>query len=196
MVPDDGMCDDPLDPTGERKQGHTSAAQKAPRTIRVLLWAGSSMHVPVLVPARTLHHYLFQPRSYSPPPSSIGTTHRTVAPGLSSRCLRVVCSRRLRLPVPSPVFESKDEAQVRYDHRLHVDTHLHTLGGRSDNMLCVSARMATFNNWRLLDIGAGESTFAVVRTCATRPHCHEPRRLKSDALSVPARVRRSYSFHV
>ena len=30
MVPDDGMRDDPIDPAGDRKQSHTSAAQKAP----------------------------------------------------------------------------------------------------------------------------------------------------------------------
>jgi hypothetical protein len=39
MVPNDGMRDDPLDPAAERKQSHTSAAQKAPHTIRVPLWA-------------------------------------------------------------------------------------------------------------------------------------------------------------
>ena len=39
MFPDDGMRDDPLNPAGERKQSHTSAAQNAPHTIRVPLWA-------------------------------------------------------------------------------------------------------------------------------------------------------------
>jgi hypothetical protein len=64
---------------------------------------------------------------------------------------------QLRLPVPSPFFEDKHEAQVKYDPRLHVDAHHHKMDGRSDNMLCVSARMATNNNWSLLEFASGES---------------------------------------
>lgn len=63
----------------------------------------------------------------------------------------------LRLPAPSPVFESKDEAQVQYDSRLHIDTHQHTMGGQSDNVLCVAARLATNNNWQILDFSSGET---------------------------------------
>lgn len=76
---------------------------------------------------------------------------------------------KLRLPMPSPLFESKDEAQVEYDSRLHVDTHLHTLRGRSDNVLCVSARMATFNNWKVLEIGAGECALSYAHVLADHP---------------------------
>jgi hypothetical protein len=64
---------------------------------------------------------------------------------------------QLRLPVPSPLFESKHEAQVLYDPRLHVDTHQHKMQGKSDNVLCVSARMATNSNWSVVEFSSGES---------------------------------------
>ena len=64
---------------------------------------------------------------------------------------------RLHLPVPSPFFESKDEAYVKYDPRLHVDTHQHLMQGQSDNVLCVSARMATYSNWTILEFTSGET---------------------------------------
>lgn len=65
---------------------------------------------------------------------------------------------QLRLPVPSPLFEEQNhEAKIMYDSRLHVDTHHHKMQGKSDNILCVSARIATNKNWSLLDFSSEES---------------------------------------
>jgi hypothetical protein len=64
---------------------------------------------------------------------------------------------QLRLPLTSPVFECKQEAQVLYDSRLHIDTHQHSMGGRSDNMICVSARMANSSNWAVLELACGQA---------------------------------------
>lgn len=85
------------------------------------------------------------------------------------KALIPVNSGKLLLPMPSPVFESKEEAQIEYDHRLHIDTHLHKMGGASDNMLSVSARMATYSNWRLLEIGAAESALSYTHVLADHP---------------------------
>lgn len=63
--------------------------------------------------------------------------------------------RQLRLPVPSSLFESKHEAQVVYDPRLH--THQHKMQGKSDNVLCMSARIATNSNWSVVEFASGES---------------------------------------
>ena len=80
---------------------------------------------------------------------------------------------QLRLPVPSPFFEDKNEAQVRYDHRLHVDTHHHKMEGRSDNMLCVSARIATNSNWSLVDFASGESALWYTHVLCDYPRMNQ-----------------------
>jgi hypothetical protein len=65
---------------------------------------------------------------------------------------------QLRLPVPSPLFEEQNqEAKIMYDSRLHRDTHHHRMQGKSDNVLGVSARIATNKNWTLLDFSDDES---------------------------------------
>jgi hypothetical protein len=66
-------------------------------------------------------------------------------------------SGKLHLPAPSPLYGSCDEAVIEYDSRLHVDTHHHQMQGVSDNVLCVSARIATNKNWTLLDFSNSQS---------------------------------------
>ena len=63
---------------------------------------------------------------------------------------------QILLSVPSPYFESKEEARIPYDVRLHVDTHQHLMEGKSDNVLSVSARMATYSNWSCVEFTSGE----------------------------------------
>ena len=85
--------------------------------------------------------------------------------GIMSLLLHVCCEKamipcnsgRLRLPVPSPDFESYAEATVEYDSRLHVDTHLHFGGGSSDNMLSVDSRLGKASNWVLIKFSIGGS---------------------------------------
>lgn len=83
------------------------------------------------------------------------TSHMTL--GLLSLLLHTCCEKamvpansgQLRLPLPSPVFNTQSEALVEYDSRLHIDSSLHLMGGASDNMLCVDSRLAKKENWRL-----------------------------------------------
>jgi len=84
------------------------------------------------------------------------TSHMTL--GLLSLLMHTCCEKAmvpannglLRLPLPSPVFNTQTEAVVEYDHRLHVDSTLHIMGGASDNMLSIDSRLAKRENWRLL----------------------------------------------
>jgi hypothetical protein len=64
----------------------------------------------------------------------------------------------IRMPVPSPLFDDQhNEAKIVYDSKLHIDTHHHKMQGKSDNVLSISARIATAKNWSLLDFCAEES---------------------------------------
>ena len=64
----------------------------------------------------------------------------------------------IRMPVPSPLFDNQhNEAKIVYDSKLHIDTHHHKMQGKSDNVLSISARIATPKNWALLDFCAEES---------------------------------------
>ena len=89
------------------------------------------------------------------------TSHMTL--GLLSMLLHTCCEKamipanngQLRLPLPSPDFNSQTEALVEYDSRLHVDTSLHLMGGISDNVLSVDARLAKSENWRLVILQEG-----------------------------------------
>ena len=84
------------------------------------------------------------------------TSHMTI--GLLSLMLHTCCEKAmipannglLRLPLPSPAYNTQTEAVVEYDHRLHVDSTLHIMGGASDNMLSLDSRLAKRENWRLL----------------------------------------------
>jgi len=83
------------------------------------------------------------------------TSHMTL--GLLSLLLHTCCEKAmipansgdLRLPLPSPVYETQAAAVVKYDSRLHIDTSLHLMGGASDNMLSIDSRLAKKENWRL-----------------------------------------------
>ncbi len=84
---------------------------------------------------------------------------------------------QLRLPVPSPVFEEQNhEATIQYDCRLHVDTHHHKMRGKSDNVLAVSARIATNKNWTLVDFSTDESVLWYTHT--ERLATHESSNIK------------------
>jgi hypothetical protein len=62
------------------------------------------------------------------------------------------------MPVPSPLFDDQhNEAKIMYDSRLHIDTHHNQMQGKSDNVLSISARIATLKNWTVLDFSAEES---------------------------------------
>ena len=90
-------------------------------------------------------------------------SHMTL--GIISLMLHTCCEKalippnngRLRLPLPSPYFESNTECSVEFDKRLHVDTHLHLMGGTSDNMLSIDSRIALPSNWALINFPRGGS---------------------------------------
>ena len=84
--------------------------------------------------------------------------------GLLSMFLHTCCDKslipankgNLRLLAPSPVFKSKEEAQIEYDVRLHTDTHQHRMRGKSDNVLSVASRMVNNINWEILEFANGQ----------------------------------------
>jgi len=96
--------------------------------------------------------------------------------GLLSMFLHTCCDKTLIpsnkgtivMSAPSPLFKSKDAAQVEYDARLHTDTHQHAMGGRSDNVLTVASRMAHNANWEMLEFANGQCALwytPVLRDC-------------------------------
>jgi hypothetical protein len=96
--------------------------------------------------------------------------------GLLSMFLHTCCDKslipanagKLRLCAPSPVFNSKEEAQIEYDARLHTDTHQHSMRGKSDNVLAVPSRMASNVNWQLIELKDGQNALwyvPVFRDC-------------------------------
>lgn len=96
--------------------------------------------------------------------------------GLLSMFLHTCCDKSLipansgnvRLLAPSPVFKSKEEAQIEYDVRLHTDTHQHRMRGKSDNVLSVASRMASSVNWEMLEFANGQHALwyvPVLRDC-------------------------------
>lgn len=103
-------------------------------------------------------------------------SHMTL--GILSLLLHTCCEKamipcnsgRLRIPLPSPEFEANTEACVLYDNRLHVDTHLHLMGGASDNMLSTDSRLALPSNWRLVNFPNGDSALLYSSVLDACPH--------------------------
>ena len=66
----------------------------------------------------------------------------------------------LCLLLPSPAYNTQTEAFIEYDHRLHVDSTLHTMDGVNDNMLSIDFRLAKKENWCLLVFQDGRRSLA------------------------------------
>ena len=106
-------------------------------------------------------------------------SHMTL--GVLSLMLHTCCEKamipcnsgRLRLPLPSPSFEARSEATVEYDSRLHVDTHLHLMGGASDNMLCTDSRLALPSNWTLVNFARGGSALVYASVLDAYPQLQQ-----------------------
>jgi hypothetical protein len=106
-------------------------------------------------------------------------SHMTL--GLLSLMLHTCCEKamipcnsgRLRLPLPSPSFEARSEATFEYDSRLHVDTHLHLMGGVSDNMLCTDSRLALPSNWTLVNFARGGSALVYASVLDAYPQLQQ-----------------------
>jgi hypothetical protein len=98
--------------------------------------------------------------------------------GLISLLLHTCCEKamipansgHLLLPLPSPDFNAQSPARIEYDSRLHVDTSMHLMQGASDNVLAVDARLATADNWRLVNVnGASVLLYASVASSTLFP---------------------------
>jgi hypothetical protein len=106
------------------------------------------------------------------------TSHMSL--GLISLLIHTCCEKAmipangglLRLPLPSPNWNSQSETVVEYDSRLHVDTNMHLCGGQSDNVLSISSRLADTQNWRLVVLQHGGCALhyaSVLSECSQLP---------------------------
>ena len=105
-------------------------------------------------------------------------SHMTL--GILSLLLHTSCEKamipcnngHLRLPLPSPDFESKTESFVQYDSRLHIDTHYHLMAGSSDNMLSIDSRLALNSNWTVINFPSGSSALIYNSVLEAAPQLH------------------------